>query len=972
MPNNSVTTPTCNSLFMFEADTSGNQKKVKYKWEFDDGTSVPNAIKTSHLFKSYGNSVKTYTVKLSVLDSMGKVQNTKTVDVSIKQTPDPSVLINNVNKKVYSTCDKPAPAKIVLQNNSTTKNTTTNKTYSIDWGDASPIWTNTKFDSLTHNYLTEGYYKIILAVEGENGCFGRDTITYYLGSTPASVAALFPKGIIGNNPICTPINLKVYFTGKDNNSKGTTYTVDYGDGTQYSYTDNLPDSLYHPFNKSSCLINISGVPIKIKTENGCGIIDFEDQKSARLKFSSTPIPSITSPSSNTYCVGKPLSFNSSFTEGYNAGNGCTQGISGSMWTISPNTYTAGTLNTSSLNVTFLQAGNYTINYKATNACGSKDTFYIVTIMDLPIADASITQNKICEGAVVIPTNNSTNQKSNKWEITSTTPNGFQFINSTNTNSKEPQIKFTTAGIYYLKLIVTNDCASVPIAFPIKIEVLAKPDFKFDFNISDCVDIKIDELTKYITNVTGSFDTIIIESKTPAIGKKKLLPGKTLGAVTFSMSDIITVTLKGLCGTISKTGTVTITPKADLKINNKPTASSVCSDNTLSIPLQGSSTNGNWLVDGVKQGTGISFNFKPQLGVSENEKDFKILYKGSKCDNADSFTIKIYKKPTFILNSIPSFCNTATLSLNYTSSGKIDSIVWKTTNKGVLKNITNVMFTQSDSIIAKLYSPCGDITQKGFVRIDSLVKLKMKPIKDTLCSSVQKIILKSNYTGAKFRVNGTLLSDSTFVFPSQNTAIYTIIAEGGANSCTISDTFKLTVLGNKKLQLKPQLDDCNTISYKGELVDATLQNVKYTINGIAQNTFPVVLQGNPNNYVVIATYQDFCGIQKDTISFKVFPIVKIKMSKISDTLCSSAQKIILKSNYTGARFRVNGILLNDSTFVFPSQNTMIYTIIAEGDVKSCTISDTFKLTVLGNKKLQLKPQLDDCNTISYKEIGRAHV
>ena len=963
-PNNSVITPTCNSSFSFEADSSNNQKKAKYKWDFGDGTPSVNGITVSHNYVIYGNVIQNCKVTLTVLDSLGNFQNSATTNVSFKQKPDPSVSVAGYGKlknNVYATCGKATSDTITLSN--TSKTILINKNYSINWGDGTPIWKDTIFNSLSHIYKNQGYYSILITVEGKNTCSSIETINYYLGSNPASVSANFGTGAPTNDPACTPYKLVITFDNQQNNSLGTTYIVKLGDGTILKYLNNdLPKLLTHEYTKSTCDSSLTGVPVRIQTENGCGFLGFNAQLSVPLFFSSKPKPVIKPSISNNYCVDKQLIFNTTFTEGYDAGNGCKKVVSSSKWTITPNTYVSGSLTNDNLSIKFQKAGDYKITYEASNDCGPQDTFFNVTIKELPKADASVDKMKICENDAIKTTNKSTNQTSNLWELTPKT--GFQFVNGTNANSLNPEIKFTVAGIYSLKLTVKNDCAT-DVATPITIEVLAKPTFNFTFNASDCDPITVKELTDNIKNITGSVDNIIIESTTT--GKKTLILNEKLGSVTFNNSDVITVTFEGLCGTFKQIGTVTIAPKQTLTITNKPTASILCSDN-LPTKIQGSSTNGIWVINNIQQGTGTSINF-PQLGANENEKDFKVLYKGSKCDNADSFFIKIYKKPNFdIKNPLnSSYCDKVTLDLNdyFSFGGKYDSIVWKTNNMGIIKDIKKVVFSTSDVITATMYSFCGNLTQKVNVNIGGLVKIKIIPIKDTLCSSVKQIIMKSNYKGAKFKVNGVLLNDSIFIFPSQSTAVYTIIAEGDANSCTISDMFKLTVLGNKKLKLKQQKDECKEFSYNGDLEDPTLLNVTYTIDGIAQTTFPIILKGRPLKYVVIATYKDFCGEQKDTILFNVFPIVKITMSSIKDTLCSSEQQIILKSDYKGSIFEVDGKELKDSIFVFPNQNTATYTIVAKGGLNSCTISDMFKLTVLGNKKLEMMPQTDSCDVLKFK-------
>ena len=68
---------------------------VKYSWDFGDGTKS-NEIKPQHEFISDNNQVTSYTVALTVTDSLGQEKSTETI-ISLNNTP-PQVEINSIEE----------------------------------------------------------------------------------------------------------------------------------------------------------------------------------------------------------------------------------------------------------------------------------------------------------------------------------------------------------------------------------------------------------------------------------------------------------------------------------------------------------------------------------------------------------------------------------------------------------------------------------------------------------------------------------------------------------------------------------------------------------------------------------------------------------------------------------------------------------------------------------------------------------
>lgn len=132
-----------------------------------------------------------------------------------------------------------------------------------------------------------------------------------------------------------------------------------------------------------------------------------------------------------------------------------------QWTVTPATmvYVSGTnATTQNPKMQFTAAGLYTIKLKVINASGADSltkTDYVNVTMPsaAPVADFSAstvnTNTYISDTLTDLSTNIATSWA---WTIT---PSSFVYVNGTFATSQNPQIQFTSAGIYTVQLIATN-------------------------------------------------------------------------------------------------------------------------------------------------------------------------------------------------------------------------------------------------------------------------------------------------------------------------------------------------------------------------------------------------------------------------------------------------------------------------------------------------------------------------------------
>ncbi len=119
-----------------------------------------------------------------------------------------------------------------------------------------------------------------------------------------------------------------------------------------------------------------------------------------------------------------------------------------------------TLNSENPQLKFTVANTYTVKLTVTNSYGSGDSTwnnYInisnINTTDPPIADFTASDSFIMVGDVVTFTDKSANQPSQwEWAIIPVT---HQYVNATDKNSQNPQVKFTGVGNYTVIMKATN-------------------------------------------------------------------------------------------------------------------------------------------------------------------------------------------------------------------------------------------------------------------------------------------------------------------------------------------------------------------------------------------------------------------------------------------------------------------------------------------------------------------------------------
>ena len=358
-------------------------------------------------------------------------------------------------------------------------NTSNIQNFSITWGDGNTTTLTNNFNASQIHTYQPGSYTLSVLLTSTSGC--SQTISYpvFVGSSPSPAALLL---FINQANGCVPHPTDYTFSVPSSNVNGTTYTVNWGDGSPtVIYTHpNAPANLSHIFNQTSCgnSVTISGTTYNnvfqpsVITQNPCSV---QPQPSAAglISVGLGPDASFTV-LKTTICPNGTIQFNNTSNFGLTiptgSGASCIN-TSPYYWVITPanlsgTTYynvTTGSLGTNNgfptdetlwtsgtmtPSVQFLLPGLYTIELRVKNPCGLDVATQTICVINPPTSVISPYSNILCSPASValssnsiLPTCGTTNVPvAYSWTVTN--PSGCSSCSNTISSSTLANSNFT--------------------------------------------------------------------------------------------------------------------------------------------------------------------------------------------------------------------------------------------------------------------------------------------------------------------------------------------------------------------------------------------------------------------------------------------------------------------------------------------------------------------------------------------------
>ena len=507
----SANTPPSGSFTFLDKQCSGNHIQFStstaatapysYFWDFGDTFSSTVQNPTHKFTVTNALSSQTFNVTLTITDTI-TFETTKVIkSVTVVTAPD-ATLNGTGSGAIYNgmpafQINTNAPQVFTFTNSSTTIGTNTK--YTINWGDGSSNFPSTSWTTVNHTYPI-GTWTALYTIEGP-GCTTVQPFIVFIGLKPTVIL-----GEPAKIDPCDPGPVVFPISGTRNNPLGTTYTVSFNDGSPDTILNHPPPvSIVHSFKKSSCGVTSKGIMnsfyANIVATNPSGT----SESFVVPLYISTPLTATCTLSSPVTCTNTPVCVENTSKGGVVVtAAGCEQPKS--FWTISPSvgvTLASGIMgnNNGSTDPDFWTPGSdeicpqfslpgkYTITYNIGNSCGVFKVDSKVCVEEPLVPDFSMDRNTGCIPTAVnaTSTTNLTNTctvPTYKWDVSYT--DGYCGTTSSytvkNDGTPNASFEFKSAGIYHVKLSVTNSCGlrsatkDVIISMPPSVNVDAIPDF----------------------------------------------------------------------------------------------------------------------------------------------------------------------------------------------------------------------------------------------------------------------------------------------------------------------------------------------------------------------------------------------------------------------------------------------------------------------------------------------------------------
>ncbi len=523
---------------------------LSYSWNFGDPASgsanTSTATNPTHTFQAIGSGTQTFNVVLTVTNSSGCSANFLQT-VTVNQSPAPA-LIDPITS--FKNCGGGTYDMTVFDGSGAA-----GSNYTIIWGDGTPNFSSGSFpgSGVQHTYSTSEIFTMLYIVTGTNGC--ADTALYNVANiTNPAIGAANPGATTGCGPLtlCFPLN------NYSANHNTTYYVVDYGDG---SPKDTLPHpppaTICHTYTTSSCGQPGNAYVFRIKAINLC---DSSEASISPIRVYTGPTANFT-PAAQNNCVGSTVTFINQTVAGFNSSCSASTMF---QWNFG-NGQTLTTATLTNPTTVYTAPGTYTVTLTTTNSCGSNTITKTVCIESPPVPDFTVNPASAC-----IPFTATMNDASNlantcavtrSWSViyngSPCTPAtaGFSFVGGTNANSINPQIEFTQAGNYVIRLTLTNSCGSFFIDKPIVAQ--KPPQVSLVAPASICAGTTTNPSASVVDCLEPS-DTYTwsFPGGSPA-NSNTLVPG----TITYPTSGTFPITFSATnaCGTTTQTVNFTVNP-----------------------------------------------------------------------------------------------------------------------------------------------------------------------------------------------------------------------------------------------------------------------------------------------------------------------------------------------------------------------------------------------------------------------------
>ena len=479
------------------------------------------------------------------------------------------------------------------------------------------------------------------------------------------------------------------------------------------------------------------------------------------------------------------------------------------------------------------------------------------------------------------------------------------------NNPNPSHKYSTPGVYTVKLTVKNSCGS-HMSDPQTINVVGYPNS--DFSISANVN----------NNKICVGDTVCLIDKSNQWAKN-------INIWTFPTNDVFRDTLNWkLISSIRKK-------------EKKLPADTISKLDTIKFVL----------LKPTNPGSPLKFTL-----TADNECGPPV---------SKMFELNVIDRPNTNIQGNKIFCETGTYLPTLTNTTNIDSVLWKfqSGSPSTSKNINpgSIFFSKPGTfnIEATVYYSCGSIKLNETITVYSRDPVNITKYKKTYCfNSTEKDTLLADRTGGSWKMNGQGLSSGGVFTPSlAGEGSYIITYTIGPPECQSTDTVHIKVVKSVAINIsrKKYCED--------EDIDTLVANpaggiwlglgIIDSIKGIFD---PTKAHGGLNT--IQYKYDDGNCISNTPVTIQIDLLPEFSIND-SSSFCADGGPVLLTSVLvdtvipysTNTKFIINNMAVpNNYNLTGLTPGTYIVRAIhKEGE---CTVEDTGRIYIISKPTLSLPP------------------
>jgi len=841
----------------YTSNITGGTAPFTYNWNFGDGATSTLSNPT-HIYTAVGCGTSSFTTTLIVTDANGCSSAQVSHGLIVIQAPDVQLMdINTFNP--FSNCQNNptlANPSYTLKVNNTSPSTACISSYTIDWGDGGgPTAVSAGSFPLTHVYNQLGAFNLVISAIGTNGCHNSKTYLVANQSNPAG-----GLGTLGNTSgLCAPAQVPFIISNWQSNSPGTTYVLDFGDGTSMTLSHPLnpgltPDTIYHTYTKSSC--PSASFTATLRVSNACASTPYT---AGNIQIQTKPTASFTPISG---CDGQPICFTNTTAPG-SYGASCSAATNYSWDFGEPASGANNTSTSSSPCHTYAGPGTYTVTLTASNPCGPTAISYPVTVYPLPTMTSPNTATICSGGTINIP-------------LTSSIPSNFKWVAANNPNTTGESTTVQTTSTINNTIINSSFTAPQTVVYTVTPTAIATGCV----GPSQTVNVTVNPKPN-VPSVTTIFN-YCLNDPAPQLSATAISPntltwydpgttfthtGATATAPTPSTSVAgvtkywVTQTNPTGCESLPSSITVTVYP---LIANNTITSDQTICSGTSPTALTGTTPTGGsgsytyqwqFSTDGTTFNnitTATSINYSP--GALAANTFYRRIVNSSTCNSQSNIiTINVQASlSSFGISSDQTICNGITPALlsGQSPAGGSGTFTyqWQSSTNGIT-------FTNITSEVNKDYQPSALNATTYYRRqvfagcnaTSNIVTITVNPVATVNAIADKSYCNGSSATAVTFSAN-TTAANTTYAWTNDNTAIGLSLPSGTGNLPNFTTTNSTKAPITAKITVTP--------TYTGGAISCAGTPLTFKINVLPT----ITLAANTNSaYCAGATVPAFLPV-----------------------------------------------------------------------------------------------------------------